>query len=51
MFHIVFGATLRLDITIVHLLIKDLNLEERERQLLDCGVQTKGSTHELRGLR
>lgn len=36
MFHIVFGATLRLDIFIVQLLIKDLYLEKRKRQLLEC---------------
>lgn len=47
MFHIAFGATLRQHTTIVHLLIKDLNLEEWKRQLLDCVVQTKDSTHEL----
>lgn len=47
MFHMAFGATLRLHTTIVHLLIKDLNLEEWKRQLLDCAVQTEASTHEL----
>lgn len=51
MFQIAFGATLRLHTTIVHLLIKDLNLEEWKRQLLDCAVRTEGFHTRARGLR
>lgn len=41
MFDIVFGATLRLDISIVHLLIKDLYLEKWKRQFLGAVVETE----------